>query len=124
MNKMRRVLMAAAATLALAGPTVMAADANVTGEWTMTVETPQGSGSPTFNLKQQGTTVSGTYKGQLGEAPVKGTVAGNQVTLNYQVTTQGFDLDVTYSGTVDGNTMAGKVKLGELGEGTFTGKRS
>jgi hypothetical protein len=68
--------------------------------------------------------VTGTYKGQLGEAPVTGTVAGNQVTLNYKVTTQGFDLDVTYSGTVDGNTMAGKVKLGDLGEGTFTGKKN
>jgi hypothetical protein len=124
MNMTRRVLLVAAATLALVGSSVMAADANVAGEWTMTVATPQGSGSPTFNLKQQGTAVTGTYKGQLGEAPVTGTVAGNQVTLNYKVTTQGFDLDVTYSGTVDGNTMAGKVKLGELGEGTFTGKKS
>jgi hypothetical protein len=124
MNTMRRMLMTAAATLAFAGPTAMAADANVAGEWTMTVATSQGSGSPTFNLKQQGTAVTGTYKGQLGEAPVTGTVAGNQITLNYKVTTQGFDLDVTYSGTVDGNTMAGKVKLGELGEGTFTGKKN
>lgn len=123
MNFMRRVLTTALAAAAFVGP-AMAADANVTGQWTMTVETAQGGGNPTFNLKQEGAKVTGTYKGQLGEAPVTGTVAGNNVTLSYKLSVQGFDLEVTYSGTVEGDTMSGKVSLGQLGEGTFTGKKS
>ena len=60
----------------------------------------------------------------LGEAPVTGTVKGSEVTINLQVNAQGMDLEVTYSGTVDGATMQGTVKLGDLGEGKFTGKKA
>jgi len=125
MNTMRRVLMISlAAVAAFAGSTVVAADANVAGVWTMTVETSQGSGTPTFNLKQDGKAITGSYKGSLGEAPVTGTIDGNAITLKYNIATQGVELTVTYSGTVDGATMKGKVVLGEFGEGTFSGKKS
>lgn len=123
MNSVRRLFVAAAAALSLVGVAALAADANVTGEWTMTVETQAGSGTPTFSLKQEGTNVTGSYKGQLGEAPVTGTVSGNEVTLKYNVEGQGQSMTVTYTGTVDGNTMKGKVVLGDFGDGTFTGKK-
>ena len=124
MNTMRRLLtVSLAAAAAFAGSVALAADANVTGDWTMTVETQQGTGNPTFKLKQEGTKVTGTYKGMLGEAAVTGTVTGNEVKLVYQANAQGMELTVTYAGTVDGNTMKGKVILGDFGEGTFTGKK-
>ena len=123
MNIVRRLLVASLAAAAFVSLGAQAADVNVTGTWTMQVETQAGSGTPTFTLKQEGTTVTGHYKGQLGEAPVTGTVKGNEVTLNYKVSAQGADLSVTYTGTVEGDTIKGKVSLGELGDGTFTGKR-
>jgi hypothetical protein len=101
----------------------IAADANVAGTWTMTVETQAGTGNPVFTLAQNGSDVTGTYKGQLGEADVKGTVKGNAVELTYTINAQGMELKVVYSGTVEGDTMKGKVSLGDLGEGTFTGKK-
>ena len=102
---------------------VLAADVNVTGKWTMTVETQAGAGSPTFDLKQDGETVTGQYSGQLGEAPVAGTVKGAEISMSFKVSGQGQELVVTYTGTVEGDTMKGKVSLGEFGEGTFTGKK-
>ena len=124
MNILRRLfVITMLASAALAGA-ALAADANVTGEWDFTVETQAGTGSPHFSLKQDGTALSGTYKGQLGEAPVSGTVKGNDVTISFKVNAQGTDLAITYSGTVEGDTIKGKVTLGELGEGTFTGKKS
>jgi len=123
MNIVRRVLVATIAAAAFVSVGAVAADVNVTGTWTMAVETQAGTGNPTFTLKQEGATVTGQYKGQLGEAPVTGTVKGNELTLNYKVSAQGADLSVTYTGTVDGDTIKGKVSLGELGEGTFTGKK-
>lgn len=100
-----------------------AQDVNVTGTWNMTVETQAGSGSPTFTLKQDKETLTGTYKGQLGEANVKGTIKGKEIKITFKVNVQDMDLECEYTGTVDGDTMKGKVKLGELGEGTFTGKK-
>jgi hypothetical protein len=97
--------------------------ADVTGTWTMTVESPMGTGTPTFTLAQKGEVVTGTYKGQLGEAKVAGTLKGNELSLAYDIDAQGMQLKITYSGTVDGNTMAGKVKYGDQGDGTFKGTK-
>ena len=123
MNMLRRVLLVALAAGAMLSGAVYAGDANVSGEWDFTVETQAGPGTPHFSLKQDGTTLSGTYKGALGEAPVTGTVNGNEVSINFKVNAQGADLSVTYQGTVEGDTMKGKVSLGDFGEGTFTGKK-
>jgi hypothetical protein len=111
--------------MAIAAFTVaqVAAAADVTGTWIMAVETGAGSGSPTFVLVQKGDALSGSYKGQLGEAQVTGTVKGDEVTIEYKVDGQAGSLAVKYSGKTDGKTMSGKVSLGQLGEGTFTGTK-
>ena len=72
---------------------------------------------------QKGDALSGTYKGQLGEAQVTGTVKGDEVTIEYQVDGPAGSLAVKYSGKTDGKSMSGKVSLGQLGEGTFTGTK-
>ena len=97
--------------------------ADVTGTWIMAVQTSAGSGSPTFVLVQKGDALSGSYQGQLGEAQVTGTVKGDDVTIEYKVDGQAGSLAVKYSGKTDGKTMSGKVSLGQLGEGTFTGTK-
>jgi hypothetical protein len=113
------------ALLAMAALTIarVVAAADVTGTWIMAVETGAGSGSPTFILVQKGEALSGSYKGQLGEAQVTGTVKGEDVTIEYTVAGQGQSIAVKYSGKTDGKTMSGKVSLGQLGEGTFTGTK-
>jgi len=123
MKILRRLFITMLASAALAGA-ALAADANVAGEWDFTVETQAGTGTPHFSLKQDGSNVTGTYKGQLGEAPVTGTVKGNELTINFKVNAQGTDLAITYTGTFDGSSIKGKVSLGELGEGSFTGKKA
>ena len=122
---MTKLKMGLATLLAIAAFTVaqVAAAADVTGTWIMAVETGAGSGSPTFVLVQKGEALSGTYKGQLGEAQVTGTVKGDEVTIDYKVDGQAGSLAVKYWGKTDGKTMTGKVSLGQLGEGTFKGTK-
>jgi opacity protein-like surface antigen len=124
MNSLRRMLLAASAAAMMLSTSAFAADANVAGEWDMTVETQAGTGNPHFSLKQDGGKLTGTYKGMLGESPVTGSVKGNEVSISFQVNSQGMDLAVSYTGTVEGATMKGTVKLGDMGEGTFTGKKA
>lgn len=122
---MTKFKMGLAALLAIGALTIaqVAAAADVTGTWIMAVQTSAGSGSPTFILVQKGDALSGSYKGQLGEAQVTGTVKGDEVTIEYTVDGQAGSLSVKYSGKTDGKTMSGKVSLGQLGEGTFTGTK-
>jgi hypothetical protein len=101
----------------------LAAAGDVSGTWIMDVQTSAGSGKPTFILIQKGGELTGTYKGQLGEAAVTGSVQGDEVVINYKILAQGTELQVKYAGKVEGNTMSGKVKLGEVGEGTFKGTK-
>jgi hypothetical protein len=94
--------------------------AKVDGKWLMNVETTMGSGSPTFVLKHvNDSTLTGNYTGALGEAEVKGTINGKKIRLEFTIQAN----MIEYTGTVDGDTMKGIVKLGTMGEGSFTGKR-
>jgi len=95
---------------------------DLTGAWSVTVETEAGSGNPSFTFKQEGEKLTGRYKGQLGEFDVTGTVKGDKIEFSIKVTGQ-IEGVVNYAGTTDGKTMKGKVSLAGLGEGTFTGKK-
>jgi hypothetical protein len=98
--------------------------AGISGVWNFTVETPNGTGTPVFTLKQDGEKVTGTYKGQLGESPVTGTIKGGEVMLMIKVSPQGEEITVTYTGKVTGpDAMSGKAVFGSLGEGTWTAKK-
>ena len=111
------------ATVIALGAMQSALAADVTGTWAMAVESPMGSGTPTFVLEQKGEEVTGSYKGQLGEAKVAGTLKGNALSFAYTIDAQGMQLKVTYTGTVDGNTMSGKVNYADQGDGTFKGTK-
>jgi hypothetical protein len=114
---------ASAAPAAAAGGQSSGA-ANISGAWDFTVETSGGSGSPSFTFKQEGEKLTGTYKGQFGEAPLTGTVKGDDVKFAINISAQGQSLTVVYTGKVTGkDSMKGTVALGELGEGTWSGKR-
>ncbi|HEY5808492.1 MAG TPA: hypothetical protein VIT67_11015 [Povalibacter sp.] len=123
MNFPRRTFIALLASACLPG-SAFASDVNVAGQWDLTVETQMGVGTPHFNLEQQGSTVTGTYKGQFGEAPVSGEVKGRQLRLSLKVSAQGTDYEIVYTGTVEGETIRGQVSLGGVDRGSFTGKRS
>jgi len=99
------------------------AAANATGVWHLKVETAQGSGTPVFTLKQEGETITGQYRGALGEAPVKGTLKGHELKMSFTVSGNGQSLTVEYAGTIDGDKMKGTARFGEFGEGPFTGER-
>jgi hypothetical protein len=120
MKKLLSVFMLSAFFLLVFSGGVHAQAANVKGTWQMAVETSAGSGSPEFDLKQPNdTTIEGSYRGQLGESAVTGTLKGNKIYLVFSISGN----NIEYEGVVEGDTMKGKVKLGTMAEGTFTGRR-
>lgn len=112
----------AAAAAAPAAPASSAGQIDVSGAWSVEVQTESGSGSPSFTFKQDGEKLTGRSKGQLGEFNLTGTVKGDKIEFSYKLSGQ-VDGTVVYTGTTDGKTMKGKVDLAGLAEGTFTGKK-
>jgi hypothetical protein len=127
MNRIKFVAALAAfllATLILTSPIFAADAAKVAGQWNLTLQTANGPANPTATFKQDGETLTGTYKGRFGESPLKGTIKGNDITFSTTISPQGQEIQIVYSGTVDGDSMKGKVKFGDMGEGEFTGKKA
>ena len=93
---------------------------NVTGEWAFTVTTDQGAGNPVITFKQDGEKLTGKYAGQLGNADLTGTVKGSAIHFTFTLDVQGQQAPVTYDGTVEKNTMKGKMDIGGMVNGTFT----
>ena len=98
---------------------------DVTGQWTFTVQTDAGGGTPTVTLKQDGEKLTGHYSSQnLGEADLTGSVKGQEIKFTFNADAQGTSLTVTYTGTIENkDSMKGSVDLGGMAQGTFTAKR-
>lgn len=120
-------LLAAFVVAALAPPLAAqsAAKIDVTGAWTFSVTTSQGSGTPTVTFKQQGDSLTGHYSSQtLGEADFKGTIRDGKIAFSFTTQVQGYSLTVSYAGTVESaDSMKGTVSITQLGDGTFTAAR-
>jgi hypothetical protein len=109
------------AALLLVSTAAAFADGSVTGKWVLDVKLGDGQGGQaTLDLKQEGEKITGTYSGALGSVPVTGTVKGDQVEISLTSDAG----TVSYRGKVSGDTMEGTCSYGQLGDGTFTGKRS
>jgi hypothetical protein len=112
-----------AVTFMLAVLTAGAQTTNVSGNWKLTLETPNGPANPSLVLKQDGEKLTGTYKGRFGESPLEGAVKGKEIKFTVKVNAQGQEFVIEYTGAVEGDTMKGKVKLGDMGEADFSGKK-
>jgi hypothetical protein len=100
----------------------MAAD--VSGNWNLSVETAQGTRTPTMTLAQKGEELTGTYHSQRGDQPLTGSIKGKDVKFSYTIGGGDRSLTINYEGTLDGDTIAGKVVMGQMGEGKFTAKKA
>ncbi len=105
-------------------------NADVTGEWLLTLTLPNGNERViTLNLEQDGTAITGTSlaEGQEEPSEITGTIEGNAVTLNMAMGGRGGGGGGggggrgrggprAWEGTVDGDTMSGTLSMGGRGE--------
>lgn len=96
---------------------------DLSGTWGLEVTTAAGTTTPTVMLKQEGEKLSGQYSGQLGEAPITGSVKGGEFTFSFSVTIEGNASTVIFTGKAEKDTMKGTVSLAGMGDGTFAGKK-
>ena len=120
MKSIIRVLTVVVLAIGLLTTARLAAQTNVTGEWLFNVNTDQGSGTPTITFKQDGEKLTGQYVGQLGNADLTGTVKGSAIHFTFTIDAQGQQAPVTYDGTIEKNTMKGKLDIAGMVNGTFT----
>lgn len=104
-------------------PPVKPAGPVVGGTWIVTTQSPMGTRDADAIFTQQGEELSGRMVSSRGEVPLSGTLKGDAVAFGMNVTVQGQELQIDYTGTVTGDTMSGTVTFGPLAKGTWSGKR-
>ena len=110
------------ASLTLASLLVVSAD--VTGEWEAHYVTPLGPQELKMYLQQEGPRISGHTTSEFGEAPIRGTINGDDVTLSWSEVDGGRTLQISVTGKIEGDTITGNAKLGDRGEGKFRAERT
>lgn len=120
---MRATLSLLAMLMFMPGPAF--AQTSVTGDWDVTIQSPQGTNTVLVTFKQDGEKVSGIFKSPQGELPFEGgALTGNDLKFSVTINAQGNSIIISMTGKVDGATMTGKADFGGFGEGDWSGKRA
>jgi hypothetical protein len=109
--------------LVLAAP-AMAQSTNITGDWDVTINSPQGAREVKATFKVDGEKLTGALKSQRGETPLEGEVKGKEIKFKYTVKFQDQDLIITMTGNVDGDAMKGDADFGGFAQGDWNAKRA
>ena len=113
----------AALLAALLLAVVSASAADVSGTWTLSFNSPQGTAEGTLTLKQDGDQVTGTYNGPRNAAPVSGTVSGDDIKLTATLDVGGQSLKLAFTVKVAADKIDGLIDFAGQANIPFTGTR-
>jgi hypothetical protein len=121
MSRLNTTLLALAFALSLPYPAF--AQVDVTGDWTVTVESPQGTTSIDATMKQAGEDLTGTITSPMGAVDFKGKVIKDALNVSYTLDLQGNSIDIQMTGTVAGDSITGNLNFGGMGDVPWTAKK-
>ena len=102
----------------------VAAQTDVSGKWTMTSETEQGSTSAELTLNQDGEKLTGELVApEVGTLAFEGTITGDKVEWVIEFDAGGQAIEITFEGTVAGDEITGTLDVMGYVGGDWTAKR-
>ena len=118
------VVMAAVAFLVTA-PADGVAQTDLSGMWTLTVQSPDGDNPLPITIVQEGMDLKATGEiPELGPVEMTGNIEGSNVRLEWDFYFEGMELNIIFMGTVaEDGTLSGSADFGGFGEGAWTAVR-
>jgi len=94
------------------------------GTWNLTMQTPMGERRSTLTLSTAGGALTGKQEAEGNTTDIaEGTVNGNELSWKVSITNP-MPLTLTFTGTVDGDTLNGSADTGMFGSFPFEGTRA
>jgi hypothetical protein len=109
---------AAPASAAAPAPAV-----NIAGNWNISMDSPGGPVSLRVILRMDGGKFTASIVGQNGETPMRAKLDGKVVTLAFNAPPAFNSVEITMTGTVDGDTIKGTVDYGGQAQSEWSAKR-
>ena len=100
------------------------AHADVAGNWRVEFAVPTGEMGVNMTINLKDDTLSGRVVNEDGEFPLTVKVSGDEVTVTWTVPEQGEPLEITMNGKIDGEYITGTARLGRVGEGSLSARRT
>ncbi len=102
-----------------------AEEADLSGEWTLSMEgeSPSGQGDVAMTFAADGHELVATMKGEKSDVECQGWFDGDEIRFYYIRPTAEGDFVAKYTGHVAGNLMGGEVDMGENGKTTWKATR-
>lgn len=108
----------------LAGLSLFALAVDVSGTWEMTAQTQRGDWNSEMKIEQDGEKITVTMEGFQGnEMKGEGVIKDNKIEWTVTMSTQRGDFSISYTGTVEGDTMSGEAQMGDFGSMEWTAKK-
>ena len=123
---LRRLTLVAGIVAIGALPASAQDEIDLTGDWILTVESPNGTGTREVTFEQRGDTLTGLISSSMATGPLEGEIdqATGNVIFTAIVSMGTGDFEIVYICTWrDGELVNGSVDFGDYGSGTFTGAR-
>jgi len=108
----------------LVSASLVAQQPNVAGLWRVEFVTPLGQVGVNMTINQSGVRLTGHVTDEFGEYEINGRIADTQVTVVWSVPEDGKMLEITMKGKLEGNVITGTAKLGDVGEGPLSARRT
>jgi hypothetical protein len=105
-------------------PATVFAQQSAAGMWRVEFVTPQGQVGVNMTINQSGTKLTGRVTDEYGEWPIEGRLTGGEVTVVWSVPEDGKMMEITMKGKLEGNLITGTAKLGNVGEGPLSARRT
>jgi hypothetical protein len=100
------------------------AQASAAGQWRVEFVTQTGQSVVTMTINQSGSKLTGHIVDENGEYEIHGRLADGQVTIVWSVPEHGEMLEITMKGRLEGTLITGTARLGNIGEGPLTARRT
>jgi hypothetical protein len=95
----------------------------VDGSYQIEVDTPMGKMEEKLTFKTKGSVLTGKVESQMGSYDFTGKLDGHKFSWDSEIEGPMGKMQLTFSGTVTGDSIAGEVKAGSFGSSPFKGKR-
>ena len=98
--------------------------ADLSGTWTLTIETPMGISNPILTIWKSADGYDGTYESRRGKRSAEDIeVTGQTFSFRMMVSMPMGDFEMVYKGSIDGEKISGTIG-NSMGEIAFVGRRS